>query len=167
MSSGKQATVGGKMSGTPEDTKKTPEGEKKGIEMPPDTLSRAEKKRDREKRRRSDLNLGFENLTDLIFRIEPSRQRQAEMSAKTCKGKNDESPLLSRVDIIHQALEVMERLYLENEERKRIIQHLSQGLLAGPDPSVDPLAPSRFAAVRELEVRSFATLHVYMLSVPK
>lgn len=130
------------------------------------SMTKRERKRDREKQRRSDLNYAFDSLMELIFRINPRRREEAEANRKGggqyCKGKSEESPLLSRLDIVNEAVETMGRIHLENEERKGVILHLSRGLLASRTdvpPPLDPvagLAPmqSSLAAARELEVRS-------------
>jgi hypothetical protein len=104
-------------------------------------LTRAEKKRDREKQRRSEINQGYDHLLDLLFRIDPKIRREAEVQAK--RGKEDQ-PLLNRLEIINSACAVLERIHNENEERKMVILHLSRGLLASgnngapPKPSPPP-----------------------------
>lgn len=101
-------------------------------------LTRAEKKRDREKQRRSEINQGYDHLLDLLFRIDPKIRREAEVQAK--RGKEDQ-PLLNRLEIINSACAVLERIHNENEERKMVILHLSRGLLASGNNGDPPRPP--------------------------
>lgn len=56
-------------------------GEITGVED--DTpLSRSERKREREKKRRSDVNKGFDNLMRLLLEIDPEVRRDAEDRAR-------------------------------------------------------------------------------------
>lgn len=93
-------------------------------------LSRSERKRHREKKRRSDVNKGFDELTSLLLEIDPTVR--AEADERACRGQwkgnigAQEDNILSRVDLISRAVDVLRRIHRENEERKQIIASLNR-----------------------------------------
>jgi hypothetical protein len=93
-------------------------------------LSRSERKRHREKKRRSDVNKGFDDLMTLLLEIDPTVRAEAEERARRGQWKGSfgahEDNLLSRVDLISRAVEVLGRVHRENEERKLIIASLTR-----------------------------------------
>lgn len=114
--------------------------------------SRSERKREREKKRRGDVNQGLDQLMTLVFTIDPELKAGAEErhrkshSSKVSRRAEPEA-ILSRVELINAAVTTMHRVHQENEERKMIISQLSRELLssgsnAGPVPQ--PI-PSSFA----------------------
>ena len=95
------------------------------------SLSRSERKRYREKKRRSDVNKGFEDLMALLLEIDPAVRAEAEERArrgqwKGTVGASQDESLLSRVDLIARTVNVLRRLHDENEQRKLIIGQLIQ-----------------------------------------
>jgi hypothetical protein len=90
--------------------------------------SRSERKRFREKKRRSDVNKGFEDLMNLLMEIDPEVRAVAEERARrgTWKGSlgGQEDSIMSRVDLIGRAVAVLRRIHQENEQRKVLINHL-------------------------------------------
>jgi hypothetical protein len=115
-------------------------------------LSRSEKKREREKKRREDVNRGFDHLMSLIFMIDPELKAEAEDRQRKSLGDllktKPEALLLSRIELINAAIATLQRVHDENEKRKMTIAVLSKGLLytnsgsAGPPPPVmPPMAP--------------------------
>lgn len=94
-------------------------------------MSRSERKRHREKKRRSDVNKGFDDLMTLLVEIDPSVRAEAEERARRGQWKGQlgaqEDNLLSRVDLISRTVEVLRRVHRENEERKLIIASLTRG----------------------------------------
>ena len=94
-------------------------------------MSRSERKRHREKKRRSDVNKGFDELMTLLLEIDPSVRAEAEERARRGQWKGQlgahEDNLLSRVDLISRAVEVLRRIHRENEERKLLIASLTSG----------------------------------------
>lgn len=94
-------------------------------------MSRSERKRHREKKRRSDVNKGFDELMTLLLEIDPSVRAEAEERARRGQWKGQlgaqEDNLLSRVDLISRTVEVLRRVHRENEERKLIIASLTRG----------------------------------------
>lgn len=117
---------------------------------------RVERKRNREKQRRSDVTKGLEALLDLIFRIDPKLKLDAEeRAANTAGGRiTSDSSLLSRVELINIAVLTLERIHQENEERKMVITHLTRGLLAGKAAAnhpegAGPLPPSAGADLQQ------------------
>jgi hypothetical protein len=93
-------------------------------------LSRSERKRHREKKRRSDVNKGFDELMTLLLEIDPTVRAEAEERARRGQWKGNlgahEDNLLSRVDLISRTVEVLRRIHRENEERKQIIASLTR-----------------------------------------
>mmetsp|Transcript_32451 Transcript_32451/g.67673 ORF Transcript_32451/g.67673 Transcript_32451/m.67673 type:complete len:312 (-) Transcript_32451:231-1166(-) len=91
-------------------------------------MSRSERKRHREKKRRNDVNKGFDDLMNLLLEIDPVVRAEAEDRAKRGQWKGNigaqEENLLSRVDLITRAIEVLRRVHKENEDRKLIIEQL-------------------------------------------
>jgi hypothetical protein len=67
-------------------------------------MSRSERKRHREKKRRNKVNAGFDDLKALLVRIDPEMNDSEE---------------LNRVDLIARAVAVMKQLFEENESIKR------------------------------------------------
>jgi hypothetical protein len=94
-------------------------------------LSRSERKRHREKKRRSDVNKGFDDLMNLLVEIDPKVRIEAEERARRGQWKGSigaqEDNLLSRVDLITRTVDVLRRVHRENEERKVIIVELTRG----------------------------------------
>lgn len=94
------------------------------------TMSRSERKRYREKKRRSDVNKGFDDLMNLLIEIDPAVRAEAEERARRGQWKGSlgaqEDNLLSRVDLIGRTVKVLRRLHQENEQRKVIIGQLVQ-----------------------------------------
>lgn len=94
-------------------------------------MSRSERKRHREKKRRSDVNKGFDELMTLLLEIDPRVRAEAEERARRGQWKGQlgahEDNLLSRVDLIGRTVDVLRRIHRENEERKIIISSLTRG----------------------------------------
>jgi len=94
------------------------------------TMSRSERKRCREKKRRSDVNKGFDDLMNLLVEIDPEVRAEADERARRGQWKGgagvQEDSLLSRVDLIGRTVAVLRRLHQENEQRKLIIDRLVQ-----------------------------------------
>lgn len=93
-------------------------------------MSRSERKRHREKKRRSDVNRGFDGLMNLLLEIDPTvrtevEERQLRGQWKGSSGTQDDN-VLSRVELISRTVDVLRRVHNENEERKRIIASLTQ-----------------------------------------
>lgn len=117
-------------------------------------MSRSERKRHREKKRRSDVNKGFDELMTLLLEIDPHVRAEAEERARRGQWKGNlgahEDNLLSRVDLISRAVEVLRRVHRENEERKLIIANLSR---AGVSTDLGTGAVGGAAGMRNDEVR--------------
>jgi hypothetical protein len=116
-------------------------------------MSRTERKRDREKKRRGDVNRGLDQLMSLVFLISPELKAEAEDRRR--KNHNhrvlsttETEAMLSRVELINGAVATLQRIHRENEERKMVIAHLSMGLLAanGGNGGQQVLPPSFAAA---------------------
>lgn len=100
-------------------------------------MSRSERKRHRERKRRSDVNKGFDELMSVLLEIDPDVRAEAE--EKAIKGQwkgigrdgSSEDNMLSRVELIGRAVEVLRRVHTENEERKQIIATLMRRSAGG------------------------------------
>jgi len=140
--------------------------------------SRAERKRHREKQRRSDVNKGLDQLMELVFIIDPQLKFEAEERARKASGgrtASTDAPILSRVELINSAVATLERVHHENEQRKIVITHLAGGLLAGgngngggppPDPAggvFPPMPP--FPTARDMQVSTTSCFIRYSLSM--
>jgi Helix-loop-helix DNA-binding domain len=91
-------------------------------------MSRSERKRHREKKRRSDVNRGFDDLMNLLIEVDPEVRAEADERSrrglwKGSLGAQDDN-LLSRVDLISRTVSVLRRIHNENEERKAFINQL-------------------------------------------
>ena len=91
-------------------------------------MSRSERKRHREKKRRSDVNRGFDELMALLLEVDPAvkadaEERAAKGQCKRVLGAHEDN-LLSRVDLISTAIKVLKRVHYENERNKKIIEGL-------------------------------------------
>jgi hypothetical protein len=103
-----------------------PQDELGGDEV--ETSKRSERKRQREKQRRSDLSNAFDELAAFIVQVEPEAG-ESDSDAKKKRKKNEggeDSSGITRLDLIGRALRIMKRLHRENEERKRIIGTLQE-----------------------------------------
>jgi len=96
-----------------------------GDEVDAESNKRSERKRRREKQRRSDLSNAFDELAAFIVQVEPGNGEDDESEKKSKKRKSsdggEDSSGITRLDLIGRALRIMKRMYRENEERKRVI----------------------------------------------
>jgi hypothetical protein len=117
------------------DTKKRSRdlGNDEGYLSPEDLLklSRSERKKHREKKRRSHVSKGFDDLMNLLIEIDPSVRIEAEERARRGQWKGSigaqEDNALTRVDLITRTVDVLRRVHRENEERKVIVMELTRG----------------------------------------
>jgi hypothetical protein len=144
-------------------------------EMDPSQLAmmtRSERKRHREKKRRSDVNRGFEDLLGLLvevdagvrIEVEEERLRRAQARGEAvhpAAGQGGpsspsspslllaEENLLSRVDLIDRATNVLRRIHRENEQRKVLIDQLifQQRLRVNPSSSSASTAAASSASM--------------------
>lgn len=105
-------------------------------------MSRSERKRHREKKRRSDVNKGFDELMALLLEIDPEVRADAEERASKGQCKRSlgahEDNVLSRVDLIATAVRVLRRVHTENVKHKKMIDEFlknKSGADALPRPS--------------------------------
>ena len=100
-----------------------------------ETNKRSERKRQREKQRRTDLTNAFDELASFIFQIEPeagdpdvdAKKKRKKSGAGPARSEHgEESSGITRLDLIGRALRIMKRLHRENEERKRMIEHMRE-----------------------------------------
>lgn len=93
--------------------------------------TRMERKRQREKKRRTDVNKGLEQLMNVIFMIDPELKAEAdERHKRSHRAQTEPESMISRVELINSAIATLLRIHQENEERKMVVSQLSKGLLA-------------------------------------
>lgn len=126
------------------------------------SVSTAEKKRLREKKRRDEINKGFDELMSLILEIDPRLRMEADNWAKTSSSSilgGKEENLLTRGDLMAHTSKLLRRLYSENEENKRTIAGLrgltnqrmapNRSVSVGAPPSrTVSLGPTRTASIQ-------------------
>lgn len=88
---------------------------------------RSERKRSREKQRRSDVNTQFSDLTALLKKIEAEdvqndESRQAFMELTTSSNN------MNRVDLIGKTISVLGRIHNDNRKRRLAIEELTEEL---------------------------------------
>lgn len=101
------------------------------------TIKRSERKRQREKQRRSDLSNAFDELAAIIVKIEPeSADQDNDTKKKRKKSEGEDVSGITRLDLIGRAVRIMRRLHAENEERKRILSGTSDKGATGENVSL-------------------------------
>lgn len=93
-------------------------------------MTRSQRKCHRERRRRNEVNKGFDDLTSLLWDIDATNM-SAEIENRSLRGKKQsnlptEDIILSRVDLINCTISLLRRLHAENEQRKDIISTLTR-----------------------------------------
>jgi hypothetical protein len=125
-------------------------------------MSRSERKRHREKKRRSEVNKGFDDLTKLLQEINPtvlSNRRPIKLDADPC---------LNRVDLIHATISVLEKVHKENERNKQII--IDQGMGAPRSTASSSASGGREEGDKMVGMVSFKETHKqfkYFKAFPK
>jgi hypothetical protein len=94
-------------------------------------MSRSERKRYREKKRRSEVNKGFDDLTALLLKVDPQVSADSDADEKSSGGrsasmKEGENPVLNRVDLITRTIKALDRMSRENDEFKALLAERSQ-----------------------------------------
>lgn len=128
-------------------------------EMPADAvaqMTRSERKRHREKKRRSDVNKGFDDLTSLLWDIDPTMRMEAEERAARLQTKGQsagppEAALLSRVDLISRATQLLRQLHHENERNKSIVSAFTRQGLIGSGMGAELANRNSLAGQRNLD----------------
>jgi hypothetical protein len=127
-------------------------------------MTRSERKKYREKKRRSDVNKGFDELMALLMRVDPGLKAEIEeqekakkYQSKVSQSTDGDNHVLNRVDLISRTTMALERMYRQNQEQKALIAELSQGTSG----DVDAAAAAR-QAIKDNRVSipraAFATL---------
>jgi len=84
---------------------------------------RMERKRKREMERRSSVNKELDKLADLIHKIKPP-----ELAGSNTKFQDGSAPSLNRLDLIHIAVKVLNRLYDRTQKDSERINQLTSEL---------------------------------------
>ena len=103
---------------------------------PESNVRKSERKRQREKQRRSDLANAFDELAALLFKIEPddaegpgSRRKQRRRSGATdvSEAESGDAAGITRLDLIGRTVETLRRLHKENIELKHSLRNQASG----------------------------------------
>lgn len=117
-------------------------------------ISRSEKRRDREEEGCTDFDGALDRLMSLAFTIDPQLKAVAEAvyGYKIDKNKLGEEALLNHVELFNAAIATFQRLHRENEERKLVIAHIANWLLAANDgPNNNPVIRARPCAWESIQ----------------
>jgi hypothetical protein len=91
-------------------------------------LSAAEQKRDREKRRRSELNETLDDLSDLVFQIDPGLTSGRVEGIVDMDDSDDKvsrtNTVTNRTELIRRTVRLLKRIYTENQEKEKTISNL-------------------------------------------
>ena len=90
--------------------------------------ARSERKRSREKQRRSDVNKQFTDLTQLLQKIEAEDASDEDKKNGSSSSRGLTFNPSNRVDLIARTILLMERLHHSNKKRKKEISSLQQQL---------------------------------------
>ena len=90
--------------------------------------ARSERKRSREKQRRSDVNKQFADLTQLLQRIDAEDVHDEDAKHGTSAASRVTFNPSNRVDLIARTIVLLERLHEANKRRKTEMQSLQQQL---------------------------------------
>ena len=135
-------------------------------------MTRSQRKCHRERRRRSEVNKGFDDLTSLLWEIDATTLR-AEIENRAQRGKKKstlptEDVILSRVDLINFSISLLRRLHSENEQRKEIITSLTRTGTSTFEPGVNLTLPSHGNATAAGEIRPLlATQEIHSSDTPQ
>jgi hypothetical protein len=94
----------------------------------PKTHDRSERKRSREKQRRSDVNKQFADLTQLLQRIDAEDVHDDDAKHGTSAASRVTFNPANRVDLVARTIVLLERLHEANKRRKTEMQSLQQQL---------------------------------------
>jgi hypothetical protein len=125
---------------------------------------RSERKRQREKQRRSDLTSAFEELSELILKIEPGvlPVEQGKKKKKTTDGSDALSSGMTRLDIVARTVEVVKTLHEENEKNKRLLEEMKRPGVQRDD-KVRVLRPNETIDLKNLHFHSVSFLMMKVL----
>jgi len=89
-----------------------------------DNLSRSERKRRREMKRRLDINREYDGLQMLLSRMNPPELHETNDVIHTEASAAAQVATLNRVDLMNKTVLIMERLFEENKKMRRQVQEL-------------------------------------------
>jgi len=124
-------------------------------EPPMKKAARAERKKLLEKKRRDDMNKGFDQLTALIMAIDPLTKAEANEPGRKDLFSN-------RTELVNRTVEVLSRIHRENEEKKTLLDKLSApGIPTAPPAATkqlpDTIDIAHLRAKAELKKAALAT----------
>ena len=120
------------------------------VPMPPppkkSAATSAEQKRNREKQRRSELNETLDDLSELVFQIDPSlRSGRAEvvgMEDRRVLSTGRKNTITNRTELIQCTVRLLKRIHSENQQKDQIIGELGHPQLStqqrGQQGAVNP-----------------------------
>lgn len=105
-----------------------------GSEDPEMLVGKSERKRQREKQRRSDLANAFDELNSLLTRVDPEesetsqsksrRRRKSVGDSSEADQPSAEASGLTRLDLIGRTIETIKKLHQENMELRQSLSSL-------------------------------------------
>merc|ERR1719491_2614200 len=95
---------------------------------PEEESNRSERKRYREKQRRSEVNTQFADLTTLLKKIEAEDVHSGKNRTFFITKLNASSNSMNRVDLIGETTSVLNRIHNESRKRKCAIDELNEEL---------------------------------------
>ena len=125
---------------------------------PESATRKSERKRQREKQRRSDLANAFDELASLLAKIEPGqgdvgavaskkrRRRSGDVADLDTSGEQGSG--LTRLDLIGRAIEALKKLHKENQELKQSADQQGYRARGGSDDKVRPNLRYRYGTCR-------------------
>lgn len=86
-----------------------------------------ERKRNKERKRRSDITQGLDSLAQVIFLVDPGLEVLARknLHGDPAKKAANSSKLLGRVELVNAAITTLARVHNDNEIHKALISHLT------------------------------------------
>lgn len=112
----------------------SPGNESESVPMPPpakkSAATSAEHKRNREKQRRSELNETLDDLSELVFQIDPSlRSGRAEVVGdedQRMMSAGRKNTITNRTELIQCTVRLLKRIHAENQRKDQVIADLGQ-----------------------------------------
>ena len=106
---------------------------------PEDPANKSERKRQREKQRRSDLTSAFDALAAAVASVEPDgggealdptgggKKKRRKSNSQSDTGDSNDTGGTTRLDLIGKAVRIIRQLHQENEYRKHLLARAAGG----------------------------------------
>ena len=134
-------------------------GSEDGVSAEARAAARSERKRSREKQRRSDVNKRFSDLTTLLRRIETEDQEAGACIPLLATGPTN------RVDLIARTIAALERIHESNKKRTREVAELTRQLEESKKIASDTAARLKEATAYQQFSKPVSIFHLLCLSI--